>query len=57
MSYKLKSFLFLSCFISTFAFYSYRVTKTNNTNSDETEIAVANLDKVAPTSLKKVELK
>ena len=57
MSYKTKSFLYLSCFIAAFSIYNHSVTKSNNNYRADVEIAIADLDKVVPTSLHKLELK
>lgn len=49
MSYKIKSFLFLSCFIAVFTIYSFSGAKSENNYSDSTEIAIAELEQVIPT--------
>ena len=49
MSYKIKSFLFLSCFIAAFTIYSLSGAKSENKYSDSTEIAIAELEQVAST--------
>lgn len=49
MPYKIKSFLYLCCFIMAFAIYSFSVTKTNNDYSDDPEVAVADLDNLPST--------
>ncbi len=46
MSYKVKSFIYLSCFIAAFTIYNFSVFESNNTYSDKSEIAIAKLDKV-----------
>ncbi|MGI9549762.1 MAG: hypothetical protein ACR2MT_01080 [Aurantibacter sp.] len=57
MSYKVKSFLYLSCFIAAFAIYNYSIEKSSNNYSAEPEIAIADLDKVTPKTLLKEGLK
>jgi|GEM_PF-5709353 len=46
MSYKIKSFVYLSCFIAAFAFYSISMTDSQSNYSDSTEIAIAELDQI-----------
>ncbi len=48
MSYKIKSFLYLSCFIAVFTVYNFSTTKSDNNYSDPNEIAIAELEQVAP---------
>ena len=48
MSYKIKSFVYLSCFIAAFTIYSFNGAKSENTYSDPTEIAIAELDQITP---------
>jgi len=55
MSHKIKSFLFFSCFVAVFTIYNFSMTTSENTYSDSTEIAIAELDKVAPTNNLQIE--
>lgn len=55
MTYKVKSFLYLSCFIVAFTVYN-EVTKNSNNNYDTSnEIANADLQKVPPLSTLQIE--
>jgi len=49
MSYKIKSFIYLGCFIAAFTVYSFSGLKSTNNFSDSTEIAIAEVEQVAPT--------
>lgn len=56
MSYKIKSFLYLSCFVAVFTIYNFSMTSSENNYSDSTEIAIAELDKVAPANNLQIEI-
>ncbi|MEO9892751.1 hypothetical protein [Aurantibacter sp.] len=47
MSNKIKSSLFLSCFIAVFTIYNFSITETEKIYSDSSEIVKAELEQIA----------